>query len=338
MPARPTPRYYILHGEDELARRETLQTLQERLGPPELSALNTTVFGDASVTLGELKNACDTVPFMAKRRLVIVHDLLSYLASSKSQKQDDERNWRAKYLKGLGEYLTQLPDTTRLVFVESRQLSNNHPVLRQANKDDWGYVRVFALPKDMVGWVRRRAEEKGGELSPEAAVALVQAIGQNQRLLDQEIDKLLAFVNYERSVKRADVTDLVPYAQEAVIFDAVDALGQRDGTRAAHLIHNLLNHDNDPLYLFAMIIRQIRLLIQIKELALDHMDVQAIAKTIDLHPFPTGKLHAQARNFSMEQLERIHHHLLEFDVQIKTGQIDTIVALDLLIAGLASPA
>jgi len=123
-----------------------------------------------------------------------------------------------------------------------------------------------------------------------------------------------------------------------VIFDAVDALGQRDGTRAAHLIHNLLNHDNDPLYLFAMIIRQIRLLIQIKELALDHMDVQAIAKTIDLHPFPTGKLHAQARNFSMEQLERIHHHLLEFDVQIKTGQIDTIVALDLLIAGLASPA
>ena len=337
MAASPMPRYYILHGEDELARRETLLTLQERLGPPELAALNTTIFESTTITLGELKNACNTIPFMAERRLVVVHGLLSHLAASKRQKQSDQLDWKTQVLMGLGEYLAQLPETARLVFVEPRQLPPSHPILRQASADEYGYVRAFKLPKDMVQWVRHRASEKGGEFSPEAAVALVQAVGQNQRLLDQEIEKLLAYANFERPVKRADVTGLVTYAQEAVIFDAVDALGQRDGTRATRLIHNLLGHGNEPLYLFAMIVRQFRLLIQIKELSQELVEIQVIAKTINLHPYPTGKFHAQARNFSIEQLEHIHHRLLDIDVQIKTGQIDAIVALDLLIAGLASP-
>jgi DNA polymerase-3 subunit delta len=168
-------------------------------------------------------------------------------------------------------------------------------------------------------------------------VALVQAASDDQRLLDQEIEKLLAYTNRERPVSSEDVALLVPYAQEAVIFDAVDAMGQRDGVKAARLIHNLLDHGNEPLYLLAMIVRQFRLLIQIKQLSQEGLDPSAIAKTIKLHPYPTGKLYNQARNFTQEQLERVHHRLLEIDVQIKTGQINEIVALDLLIAGLAPP-
>lgn len=337
MAARPTPRYYILHGEDELTCSETLNSLKARLGPPEVASLNTTVFNGSVVTLAELKNACDTIPFLSQRRMVVVQDLLNRLVSSPKGKPDDQSGWRKRYLEGLAEYLSRLPETTRLIFVESSQLAKNHPILRQAAKDEYSYVRAFPSPTDLVGWVRRRAADKGGEFSPQAAHALVQAVGANQRLLDQEIEKLLTFVNQERPVASQDVSRLVPYAQEAVIFDAVDALGQRDGEKAAKLIHNLLDHGNDPRYLFAMIVRQFRLLIQIKELADEGLNPPTIAKTIKLHPFPTGKLYTQARNFSAEQLEHVHRRLLEIDVQIKTSQIDSVVALDLLIAGLAPP-
>ncbi len=337
MGARPTPRYYILHGEDELSCSETLSSLRNRLGSPELAALNTTVFDGADVSLAELKNACDTIPFMAQRRMVVVRGLLSHLASTKTQKPGGPSDWGKKYLEALAEYLPHLPETTRLIFVEPQQLPHNHPILRQAKTDDFGFVRAFVPPKDMVQWVRRRATEKGGEFSPQAAMALVQAVSNDQRLLDQEIEKLLAYTNRERPVTSHDVSLLVPYAQEAVIFDAVDALGQRDGAKAAQLIHNLLDHGNEPLYLFVMIVRQFRLLVQIKELANEGLDPSAIAKEIKLHPYPTRKLHTQARNFTLEQLERVHRRLLEIDVQIKTGQINSIVALDLLIAGLAPP-
>jgi DNA polymerase-3 subunit delta len=338
MAARPTPRYYILHGEDELTRSETLADLKARLGPPELAALNTAVFDGARVTLAELRSVCDTVPFMAERRMVIVHGLLSRLhPSGQRQKKEDRSSGQSSYLEELVDYLPRLPATTRLVLVEPGQLANDHPILRQAKQDEYGFVRAFVPPKDLVKWVRQRAISKGGQLSPQAAVALVEAVGAEQRLLDQEIEKLLAYANRERPITSEDVSLLVPYAQEAVIFDAVDALGQRDGVKAARLIHNLLDHGNEPLYLLAMIVRQFRLLIQIKELALEGLPPPAIARAIRLHPFPTGKLYNQARNFTLEQLERVHRHLLQIDVQIKTGQINSLVALDLLVAGLAPP-
>jgi DNA polymerase-3 subunit delta len=274
---------------------------------------------------------------MSKRRLVVVHGLLGRLAAAQNQKKGDQGDWGKRFLEELVDYVTRLPETTRLVIVEASKLPDNHPVLRQARNDKYGYVRAFQPPKDRIKWARRRAADKGGELSPEAAMALVQAVGDDQRLLDQEIEKLIAYTNRERPVDSRDVSLLVPYAQEAVIFDAVDALGQRDGVKAAQLIHNLLDHGNDPLYLFAMIVRQFRLLIQIKELAEERLDPAAISKTIKLHPFPTRKLYTQARRFNLNQLERIHQHLLDSDVEIKTGRLDGIVALDLLIVGIARP-
>ncbi len=335
---RPTPRYYVLHGKDELTRSETLATLKARLGSPELAVLNTTVFDGARVTLAELKNTCDTIPFLAQRRMVIVQGLLSRLVSSATGKERGKPSgWQKRYRDGLAEYLPHLPETTRLVFVEPGQLANNHPILRQAQQDEFGYVRAFEPPKDLIRWVHRRATDKGGQFSPQAAAALVSAVGDDQRLLDQEIEKLLTYTNQERPVSSQDVSLLVPYAQEAVIFNAVDALGQRDGAKAARLLHNLLDHGNEPLYLFAMVVRQFRLLIQIKELSDEGLSPPDIAKKIKLHPYPTRKLYTQARNFRQEQLERVHRQLLKLDVQIKTGRINSVVALDLFVAGLAPP-
>jgi DNA polymerase-3 subunit delta len=336
MAAHATPRYYILHGEDELACGETLKDLQGRLGPPELSSLNVTLFEGSGVTLAELKNACDTIPFMTERRMVIVRGLLTYLGASPQKKQGHDHK-RKRYLEKLGAYLPRLPETTRLVFVEPVELSRQHPILQQAQEDPLGYVRLFRPPRDLVQWVRQRARDKGGEFTVPAAQNLVQAVGEDQRLLDQEIIKLLTYTNGVHPVTVQDTALLVPYAQEAVIFDAVDALGQRNGVKAAQLIHNLLDHGNDPRYLFAMVIRQFRLLIQIKELDQQGLDTPSISKRIKLHPYPTRKLHNQARNFSLDQLERVHRRLLEIDIQTKTGQMNEIVALDLLIAGLAPP-
>jgi DNA polymerase-3 subunit delta len=85
-----------------------------------------------------------------------------------------------------------------------------------------------------------------------------------------------------------------------------------------------------------MIVRQFRLLIQVKELKAEGANSQTIAKTLGIHPFPAGKLHNQANYFTPAQLEAVYRHLLETDVGIKSGEIEAEVALDLLVAGLAA--
>ena len=74
--AKAAPTFYIFHGTDEFSIAETLSDFKRRLGAPEMADLNTTVLDGRDITLGELRHACDVVPFLAERRLVIVTNLL----------------------------------------------------------------------------------------------------------------------------------------------------------------------------------------------------------------------------------------------------------------------
>ena len=325
-PTSPPPRVYIFHGEDELSCSEALISLRQRLGPPEMAALNTSVLDGRSVTVGQIQDACDTVPFLSDRRLVIVEGLLSRLTAA-----------RQKEVQALSAYLDRLPETTRLVFVERGTLGDDHPILKKVRQHPHGYIKRFTPPHRLEGWIVQRVKRKGGAITPQAASALAEAVGPDLRQLDQELEKLMAYAGVGEAIQPEDVERLVSAAQEANIFAMVDALGRRDGEKAARLLHRLLEEGQHPLALLAMIVRQFRLLIQVKELTGAGARTEAIARRLRLHPFVARKLYAQAQNFSTAQLERIYRYLLETDLAIKTGEMADVVALDLLIAGLVPP-
>lgn len=322
----PAPTFYVLHGSDEFSLGETLAEFRRRLGPPDTVDLNTTVLDGRKVTLAELRHACDAVPFLAEKRLVVVEGLLTRIAN------------QADYLQTLTEYLLQLPPTTRLVFAEAKPLSADHAVLKLAKHEAQGFAKQFDPPdaKTLPQWIEKQVRKHGGEIEPQAAAQLAAVVGADLRLLDQEIVKLVTYVDAERAIAQEDVDAVVPYAQSAIVFDLVDALGRRDGRTAAQTLHRLLDAGEHPLGLLAMVVRQFRLLIQVKELRAEGANPQTIAKTLGIHPFPARKLHSQASHFTAAQLDAVYRHLLDTDVAIKSGEIEAEVALDLLVAGLAA--
>src|SRR4030042_268238 len=83
--AKATPVFYVFHGTDEFTIAETLKDFRRRLGPPETVELNTTLLNGRTLTLGELHHACDTIPFMAEKRLIIVENLLTQLSPQRGQ-------------------------------------------------------------------------------------------------------------------------------------------------------------------------------------------------------------------------------------------------------------
>ncbi len=76
---------------------------------------------------------------------------------------------------------------------------------------------------------------------------------------------------------------------------------------------------------FTMLIRQIRLLIQVKE-----------GQTATLAPFMVGKLIKQATTFSLPQLLQFHHRLFELDLAQKTSssRLSIQQELELLLTGM----
>ena len=199
-------------------------------------------------------------------------------------------------------------------------------------------MRKFDPPvKDaLVRWVQERAKGYDASIERKAAQELSLVVGDHLRLLDQEIQKLATYTNGERAITIEDVSLLVPYAEEAIVFTLVDALGQGDGATATRTLQRLLEGPNHPLAIFSMVVRQFRLLIQVKELEQGGASLQDVTKELKLHPFPARKLHIQAIRFTAAQLDTIYHHLLDTDVAIKTGRLDQVLALELLVAELTS--
>lgn len=331
--------FYLLHGEDEFSRAETLAHLKEKAGEPTVVELNTTVLDGRKITLPELKGACDALPFMSERRLVIVEGLLTWLAEGEGKGKLPKA--KQEFLKGLLEYLPQVPPSTRLIFVESTTIKPDHPVYRLAQAEE-AYIKEFPLLKGekLAQWVRQRVKSKGGEISPAALQTLVTFVGNDLRLLNQEIEKLLTYLGRARPIEEEDVRLLVSYVQEADIFEMVDALGQRNSSLALKLLHKLLEGGSAPLALLGMISRQFRILIQVKELEEEGLSLSAIAQKLGLHQFVVQKVARQARNFAMEQLERAYDCILETDWAIKTGRLEPVLALDILLIRLggAGPA
>lgn len=337
--------FYIFHGEDEFSRSEELANLRGKLagGDPAMADLNTSLLDGNRLTLSELRHVCDTIPFMNDRRLVIVRGLLGRFtpgreASGQRSSEGEEPAWKREFVHELAAYLPALPPTTRLIFVEDQMLPASHPILKVARsegKDKGAFIRLFQRPKDrdLPGWIHARAEAKGGRIDREATIILAALVGNDLRLLDQEIDKLLLYAG-GMPVSPEHVRTLVSRAREASIFDLVDCVGRREPDRALRLLHHLLDAGEPPLYLLTMLARQVRILIQVSELQAQGFSQQEIVDRLKLHPYVVQKGLAQARNFDMAQLEAAHQHLVETDWAIKTGQLEDLLALDMLVVDL----
>ena len=120
---------YLLYGDDTFTIRETLSSMKQEVGPPDLRDVNITVLDGDQATFDRLTATCDTVPFMAAKRLVVVQGLLSLFERRPQSRPprvaggDALGEW-----KGLPDYLTRVPDTTDLVFVDGA-LSRANPLL-----------------------------------------------------------------------------------------------------------------------------------------------------------------------------------------------------------------
>jgi DNA polymerase-3 subunit delta len=304
--------------------------MRAQMGDPSTAELNTAVLDGKQASAADVLAAARATPFLSDKRLVIVEGMLSWLTrkgAGVTGKTELER---------LAEGLAHLPDWARIVFVENVTLSDRNPILNLARTEPGGFHKEFDPPRNPTRWITIQAREAyGAEIETRAALALAAVIGEDLRAADSELAKLAAYVNGARPITEADVALLTPYVSEANVFEMVDAIGQRDGATASRLLHRLLDQ-NDPLQLFGMIIRQFRLLILAREYLNEGGAPKEIGKTIGVHPFVGEKLVGQVKVFSLEQLETIYHFLLETDIGIKTGKVDSILALDLLIAGVSS--
>jgi len=319
------PNFYFLFGNDEFAITRKLKEFESDFTDPTSADMNTARLEARSMSEDDLNNAVNAMPFLAKRRLVLLQN--------PSTKYNNP-NARKKFL----EFLEKAPETTRLVMFESVEPkeAEKHWLVKWAEKNNkLMQAKAFMLPrlKDMAGWMINETKNQGGKLDPRAAEMLKDMVGVDTRQAGMEIAKLLAYVNWERPVMAQDVEAVCIVTSQQSVFDFVDALANGNGKSAQHLLHRLLESE-DEFALWGMVIRQFRLLIQAREILDGRGNQNDVARALGVHPFVAEKTTQQAARFSIESLEYVYRKLLAIDEGVKTSQITLDLALDTLVVEL----
>ena len=322
--------FLIFHGPDQFSAKETLNTLKERLGPPEMVDLNTTELDGKSLALVDLSHHTAAMPFLAPKRLVIVTNYLTRLGGSGNNKGETET------LEKLDSFLDTLPETTNLVFLEETTLKKNHPILKKGLALD-KCVHAFSGPKQgqLPRWIDKRVKDKGGEIERPAATALANVIGEDLQRLDNELEKLVLYVNGARPISLADVELLCPYTADSETFAMANAIGRGDLKEAQNQLHKRLEEGQTPLAILGGIAGQFRGLLEVKSMAAQGLNPAEIAKAKGWRSDYAAKMRLrEAGHFSQHRLVEIFNILLEADLAVKTGQMEETLMLDTLLAQL----
>lgn len=332
----PKPTVYLLIGDDRFAMQAFLRTVSEMLGDETTRDMNTSRFAAPHVDLSELEAACLAAPFLAPRRLVILDHAERLL-------EGRDKYLAEAYWERFETLLLHLPETTALVLLEHIEPSKGGRRPKPTRLQRWAqahdeksFVRELFQPRGaaFARWVAQRCADLGGDIEPRAASLLADWVSEDPALADQELRKLLDFVDRSRPISAQDVERLTPYHGQANIFALVDALAERRTPEAQRLLHLLLQEER-PEYAFAMFVRQFRLLLLAKEaLRLG----RPLRESIALPDFVLEKLSAQARLFSEQDLIEIYHRLLALDVADKRSLMPLDVGLDAFLAAITPAA
>ncbi len=318
---------FFLYGNDEFAISRKLKEFESDFTDPTSADMNTARLDARTTSENDFNNAVNAMPFLAKRRLVLL--------ANPSAKYNNSAV-RKKFF----EFLEKMQDTTRLVMYESVEPrdAEKHWLVKWAEKNEkLIQVRAFMLPrlKDMTGWIVNETKNQEGKIETRAAEMLKDMVGVDTRQAGMEISKLLAYVNWARPITGQDVEAVCIVTSQQSVFDFVDALANGNGKSAQHLLHRLLENE-DPFSLWGMVVRQFRLLIQAREILDGRGNKDDVARALGVHPFVAEKTTQQAARFSIESLENIYHRLLNIDEGVKTGQFTLDLALDTLVMELTA--
>lgn len=275
----------------------------------------------AETTLAALAERVTTAPMFGGGTLVVVVDPFPLLRT----KADRE---------ALDEAIATLAPGNGLVFLESTDGARRPAAmeaLESAVKAAGGETREFKAPREggLASWIEDRATERTIALAPGAAKELAQRVGGfvKEGDVDRRGQGALAVAELEKlalyrpgvPITAEVVAELVPAVIPDSTWAMLDAVGNRKTREAAHLLDRLLETTPEPVVL-AGLHRRIRELLELADRLAAGTALPKAAMAIGIRSdFRARLLAAQARTWSIPELEDALEGLLDLDAMVKSA-------------------
>lgn len=299
---------YLVVGSDEFKRSKVVAKMKSRLEASGMADFN---LDERDMTkdpqIDDIIASLNTLPMGAEFRLVILEGC-------------DKLN------KSVSEPLVSYfenPSPTTVCLVVAEKLAKSTRLHKAVSKlgakalIDCTPKKAWEMPKQVVGM----AKAHGAVITLRAAEELVNRSGENSRMLDNELKKLVEMVG--PSIDLPDIEKHVARTAEAKPWDLLNAVSARNMDQALQLL--ALQPDRSEVRLYMLLVGRIRELIMAK--ALDRRGQgRELASKLGVQSWQVKNHLSWARNYSMDELVQALTRAVDVELALK-GSRDSSLAL-----------
>lgn len=321
---------YVLYGSEKFRMNEFAAMLEEQLIPRADRDFAVIPFDLSETPVQAVVEEAETVPFMVERKLLVVRDASVFTAGKDKAKIEHNVDMLAAYMQHPAEF------SVIVFLVNGDKLDERKKIVKSAKAA--GTVLAFNPlgAEELVRWVEKGFRDRGCSLAPGTAEVLIASAGTGLQGLTAEMDKLCLFAGAGGTVDAAVVESLVHRGTEQNIFTLVEDIANLRLDKALNTLYELLKQREEPIKIAALIARQFRIILQVKDLSALSYSQGQIASQLGLHPYAVKLAGEQARKFGSPQLRQILSRLADLDYQMKTGAVDKVLGLELFMLRLGA--
>ena len=234
---------------------------------------------------------------------------------------------------GFAAGLVEVPASTRVLITVAGRLGGGNR-LAKAVINAGGTVEEMTHLKgrSLSEWAATRATEHG--LTPAMAAQVVRVTPPDLTIIDSELRKLAAYKASGSKLTAEVVTELLAGGREDEIFKLTDNLLPHPTPEALKIARGLSRGGMQPTSVAYRMARHIALVLEVRARQDRGESLSDVKSQMSEHPFVVQKAFDTARDADSNRLEAALRAIRDYEWEVKSGQIDPELGLDVLLTRL----
>jgi DNA polymerase-3 subunit delta len=229
--------------------------------------------------------------------------------------------------------LADVPATTRVLLTIAGRLSSASKLAKAVVAAGGTVEEMQALKgRALSDWAARRAADHG--LTPALAAQVVRVTPPDLSIVDSELKKLAAYKASGSKLTPEAVTELLAGGREDEIFKLTDNLLPRPTAEAMRIARSLTRGGMQPTSVAYRMARHVALVLQVRARQDRGETLSEVQERMSEHRFVLQKAYDAAKEADPERLESALRAIRDYEWEVKSGQVDAELGLDVLLTRL----
>ncbi len=259
----------------------------------------------------EVIDDCQTISLFSNKKLIIVDNPFTELS-----KEDENL---------LGNYINS-PNLDTVLILRCSKLDERKKIIKLLMKKvtvkEFNNTNLIEKVKNMFD---------DFDIKNDTINLLIERVGSDLNLLHNEIEKIKIYKDNDKNITKEDIISLTHKNIDLDVFKLIDNIVNHDKEKSLELYNELLKNGSEPIAIIVMLANQFRIMYQAKELIKKGYTEKDIASTINIHPYRVKLALQNSRSYDSKVLLKYLSDLAQLDIDIKSGNIDKNLGLELFI-------